>query len=128
MVLTFLVLGLVPARLARNLFAWFSPLISRVEPSHRQLTPQIDRQQQLHLPRGAKAVNQQALSHIPFRVEDELMIRSMARWMKFIGIVKVVGSLFVLFVAFVALIYSGVEMVRTRRPWARWGDFLPRTR
>jgi len=55
-------------------------------------------------------VNERALSHIPFQVEDELMIHSMARWMKFIGIVKIVGALLVLFVALVALIYAGVEM------------------
>jgi hypothetical protein len=55
-------------------------------------------------------VSERALSHIPFRLEDELMIHSMARWMKFIGIVKMVGSLLLLFVALVALIYGGVEL------------------
>ncbi len=55
-------------------------------------------------------MNEQALSHIPFQLKDELMIHSMARWMKFIGVVKIVGSLLVLFVALVALIYAHGEM------------------
>ncbi len=55
-------------------------------------------------------MSESALSHIPFELKDELMIRDMARWMKFIGIVKIVGSLLTLFVVLVALIYSGVEL------------------
>ena len=55
-------------------------------------------------------MNERALSHIPFQLKDELMIHSMARWMKFIGIVKIVGSLLMLFVALVAVIYASVEM------------------
>src|SRR5271166_3793110 len=59
---------------------------------------------------GVWAMNEPALSHIPFQLKDELMIHSMARWMKFIGIVKIVASLLTLFVVLVALIYSGVEL------------------
>jgi hypothetical protein len=39
-----------------------------------------------------------SLSRIPFRVEDELMIASMALWMRFIGIVTIIGGLLLLFV------------------------------
>jgi len=64
------------------------------------------------------ALSESALSHIPFAVKDELMIRDMARWMKFIGIVKIVGSLLMLFVVLVGLIYSGSSWARapTSRP------------
>jgi hypothetical protein len=61
-------------------------------------------------------VNERSLSHIPFRVEDELMIHSMARWMKFVGIVKIICALLVLFVALVALIYAGVEIASSADP------------
>jgi hypothetical protein len=55
-------------------------------------------------------LSQQSLSHIPFRLKDELMILSMARWMKFIGVVKVVSGLIVLFVLLVGLIFTGALM------------------
>jgi hypothetical protein len=69
-------------------------------------------------------MTEQALSHIPFQLKDELMIHSMARWMKFIGIVKIVGSLLVLFVALVALIYAGVEMVSDPAALGKMGGIL----
>jgi hypothetical protein len=59
---------------------------------------------------GGLALSESALSHIPFELKDELMIHSMARWMKFVGIVKIVGSLVMMFVVLVGLIYSGVEL------------------
>jgi hypothetical protein len=55
-------------------------------------------------------VNEPSVSHIPFRLSDELMILSMARWMKFIGAVKVVAGLLTLFVVLVGLIFVGAEM------------------
>ncbi len=69
-------------------------------------------------------MNEQALSHIPFQLKDELMIYNMARWMKFIGVVKIVGSLLVLFVALVALIYAGVEMVSDPAGLGKMGRIL----
>jgi hypothetical protein len=69
-------------------------------------------------------MNEQALSHIPFQLKDELMIHSMASWMKFIGVVKIVGSLLVLFVALVALIYAGVEMVSDPAALGKTGQVL----
>jgi hypothetical protein len=59
---------------------------------------------------GDGAVNEQSLSRIPFQLSDEKMILSMARWMKFIGAVKVVSSLLALFVVLVGLIFIGAEM------------------
>jgi len=55
-------------------------------------------------------VNEQTLSHIPFKLSDELMILSMARWMKFIGAIKVVTGLLTLFAVLVGLIFVGAEM------------------
>lgn len=47
-----------------------------------------------------QAVESKPLSRIPFRVEDELMIASMARWMGFIGwfvmVVSAIGLFFIL--------------------------------
>jgi hypothetical protein len=55
-------------------------------------------------------VNETSLSRIPFRVRDELVIISMARWMRFIGVIKVVAGLFTGFVFLVGLIYVGAEL------------------
>jgi len=55
-------------------------------------------------------VNENALSRIPFRVRDELVIISMARWMRFIGVIKVVSGLVTGFFLLVGLIYVGVEL------------------
>ena len=60
-------------------------------------------------------MNEQPLAHIPFRLWDELTILSMSRWMRFVGVIKVVGSLSMLFVVLVALIFAGAEM-RTGSP------------
>jgi hypothetical protein len=69
-------------------------------------------------------VNERALSHIPFGVADERMIHSMARWMKFIGIVKIVGSLMVLFIALVAVIFAGVEVGADSQSLGKVGKLL----
>jgi hypothetical protein len=55
-------------------------------------------------------LNETSLSRIPFRVRDELIIISMARWMRFIGVVKVVAGLVTGFVFLVGLIYIGAEL------------------
>jgi hypothetical protein len=59
---------------------------------------------------GGGFLSEQSLSHIPFRLRDELMILSMARWMKFIGVVKVISGMIILFVLLVGLILVGAEM------------------
>jgi len=69
-------------------------------------------------------MNEQALSKIPFQLKDELMIHSMARWMRFIGVYTIVGSLLVLFVALVAVIYAGVEMVSDPAALGKTGRIL----
>jgi hypothetical protein len=58
----------------------------------------------------ALAVSANTLSRIPFRVRDELMIISMARWMRFIGVVQVVGGLVAGFFVLVGLIYVGASL------------------
>jgi hypothetical protein len=55
-------------------------------------------------------VSENALSRIPFRVRDELVIVSMARWMRFIGVVKVVIGLLTGFLLLVAVISLGSEL------------------
>jgi hypothetical protein len=55
----------------------------------------------------ALALNAKALSRIPFRVRDELMIISMSRWMRFIGVVQILGGLVAGFFLLVGLIYAG---------------------
>ena len=55
-------------------------------------------------------MNANALSRIPFRVRDELMIISMARWMRFIGVVQVLGGLLAGFFLLVGLIYVGAGL------------------
>jgi hypothetical protein len=55
-------------------------------------------------------LTEQSLSHIPFRLRDELMIQSMARWMRFIGVVKLVTGLVAVFFVLVGLIFVGAEM------------------
>jgi hypothetical protein len=54
---------------------------------------------------GAIAVSDNSLSRIPFSVRDELMIASMARWMRFIAIINVVGGLVMAFLVLVGIIY-----------------------
>jgi hypothetical protein len=55
-------------------------------------------------------VSENTLSRIPFRVRDELMISSMARWMRFVGAIKVVGGLVTVFVLLVGIIYIGAML------------------
>src|SRR5262249_10197242 len=55
-------------------------------------------------------VGADALSRIPFRVRDEMTILSMARWMRFVGAIKVVGGLLTLFLLLVAIIYIGAVL------------------
>jgi hypothetical protein len=55
-------------------------------------------------------VTEQSLSRIPFLVRDELMILSMARWMRFIGIVKVIAGLVMGFIVLVGLIFVASEL------------------
>jgi hypothetical protein len=55
----------------------------------------------------ALALNAKALSRIPFRVRDELMIISMARWMRFIGVIQILGGLIAGFFLLVGVIYAG---------------------
>jgi hypothetical protein len=64
-------------------------------------------------------MNDNALSRTPFRVRDELMIVSMARWMRFIGVIKVVGGLMTVFVLLVAI--SSRSPPRTRSSRYRFG-------
>jgi hypothetical protein len=56
------------------------------------------------------ALNETSLSRIPFRVRDELVIISLARWMRFIGVVNLVTSLLGAFVVLVGLIYVGAAL------------------
>jgi hypothetical protein len=62
----------------------------------------------------ALALNAKALSRIPFRVRDELMIISMARWMRFIGVVQILGGLVAGFFLLVGLIYTGAALGSNR--------------
>jgi len=55
-------------------------------------------------------LNEHSLSRIPFRVRDELVILSMARWMRFIGLIKVVFGLLMGFIVLVGLIFVGAEL------------------
>jgi hypothetical protein len=55
-------------------------------------------------------VSANTLSRIPFRVRDELMIVSMARWMRFISVVQVVAGLLGGFFLMVGLIYVGAGL------------------
>jgi hypothetical protein len=55
-------------------------------------------------------VNENSLSRIPFRVQDEMTILSMARWMRFVGAIKVVAGLVMTFIVLVAIIYIGAVL------------------
>ncbi len=46
-----------------------------------------------------------SLARIPFQRQDELMIVSMARWMRFIGVIKVVGSLATILLVLIGMIF-----------------------
>src|SRR5262249_11459081 len=59
---------------------------------------------------GGDALQENSLSRIPFLARDELMIRSMARWMRFIGAVKGISSLATAFLVLVGMIYVGAEL------------------
>jgi hypothetical protein len=59
---------------------------------------------------GGMNLNENALSRIPFRVRDEMTILSMARWMRFVGAIKVVGGLVTVFVLLVGFIYVGAVL------------------
>lgn len=56
------------------------------------------------------SLNENSLSRIPFRVRDEMTILSMARWMRFVGAIKVVGGLVTVFVLLVGIIYIGAVL------------------
>ncbi|HEV3121865.1 MAG TPA: hypothetical protein VGY53_08190 [Isosphaeraceae bacterium] len=61
-----------------------------------------------------------SLARIPFRVEDEIMIESMARWMRFIGILTIIdGAIMILLgIVFMAgMVFAPVTVV------ARLGTF-----
>jgi hypothetical protein len=64
-------------------------------------------------------VSQRALSRIPFLRRDELMILSMARWMRFVGAVKIGASFVTTFLVLVALIFYGAGMSTGRADFAR---------
>ncbi len=55
-------------------------------------------------------MNENSLSRIPFLVRDELVILSMARWMRFIGVIKLVTGLLLGFFVLVGLIFVGAEL------------------
>jgi hypothetical protein len=55
-------------------------------------------------------LNENSLSRIPFLIRDELMILSLARWMRFIGVVKVISGLVTGFIVLVGLIFVGSEL------------------
>lgn len=55
-------------------------------------------------------MNENSLSRISFLVRDELVILSMARWMRFIGVVKVVTGLLLGFIVLVGLIFVGAQV------------------
>jgi hypothetical protein len=59
---------------------------------------------------GAIALNENSLSRIPFRVRDEMVIISLARWMRFIGAYQVITSLLTGFLLLVGMIYVGAEL------------------
>ena len=61
-------------------------------------------------------LNENSLSRIPFRVRDELTILSMARWMRFVGAIKVVGGLVLVFVVLVGIIYMGAVLSAAPTP------------
>ena len=61
-------------------------------------------------------MNENALSRIPFRVRDEMTILSMARWMRFVGAIKVVGSLLAAFILLVAIICIGAVINASPTP------------
>jgi hypothetical protein len=58
-------------------------------------------------PSGGTIVNNAALSRIPFRVRDEMTILSMARWMRFVAAIKVIGGILTIFVVLVAVLFIG---------------------
>jgi hypothetical protein len=63
-----------------------------------------------HMLKEATFLDENSLSRIPFRIRDELVIISMARWMRFIGVVKVFAGLMTGFVVLVGLIFAGAEL------------------
>jgi hypothetical protein len=73
---------------------------------------------------GGGAVSAQSLSHIPFRLRDELMILGMARWMKFIGAVKVVGGLLLSFLVLVGLIFVGSALSSRMPAMGKTGQLI----
>jgi len=63
-------------------------------------------------------VNDATLSRIPFTLRDELTIVSMARWMRFIGVVKVVSGLITVLVLLVGIIFIGAVLSSVVAPQA----------
>ena len=63
-------------------------------------------------------MNDATLSRIPFTVRDELTIVSMARWMRFIGVVKVVSGLITVLVLLVGIIFIGAVLSSVVTPQA----------
>ncbi|HWE40018.1 MAG TPA: hypothetical protein VG406_25935 [Isosphaeraceae bacterium] len=73
-------------------------------------------------------MGERALSRIPFLRRDELMILSMARWMRFVGAVKIGASFFTGFLVLVALIFVGAGMSTGRPDFARVERFVAENR
>ncbi len=65
---------------------------------------------------GGMIANDEALSRIPIRVRDEMTILSMARRLRFVGAIKVVGGLLTVFILPVAIISIGAVLNASRTP------------
>jgi hypothetical protein len=69
-------------------------------------------------------LNENSLSRIPFLVRDELMILSMARWMRFIGIVKLIGGLLTGFIVLIGMILVGSVLGTTLPALGKVGQLV----
>ena len=69
------------------------------------------------------------LSRIPFSRDEEHTIGSMARWMRFIAVVGIVGASLILLVLLVAAgVYSGAQSLTESSPaWAKVQAFIETT-
>jgi hypothetical protein len=62
------------------------------------------------------ALNETPLARIPFLVRDELTILSMAQWMRFVAVVKMIASVLTGFIVLVGMIFIGSELGASPQP------------
>ncbi|HXG13151.1 MAG TPA: hypothetical protein VNK04_25560 [Gemmataceae bacterium] len=69
-------------------------------------------------------MNEPPLSRVPFRADEEAMIASMARWMRFIAVYTIIVGFLLFFVVLVIAVFLSVAQGAEDRSLARAREFI----